>query len=42
MKQRFNVFDSVGKYVQSFPTREQAYTFRLIRGREDWKIKIRN
>lgn len=34
----YKVYDKVGKFICSFPTRAQALTFLSIRNRYDWKI----
>lgn len=35
----YKVFDSVGQFLRSFPTYEQAMTFKIANGRMDWNIQ---
>lgn len=36
---KFKVYDSLGNYLKSFPTYQQAMTFKIMCGRHDWTIK---
>ena len=38
LKKRYIVKDSYGYFLRSFPTYEQAMTFKIINGRMDWTI----
>lgn len=36
---RFRVYDSLGKYLRSFPSYPAAMPYKIMCGRHDWKIK---
>lgn len=36
---RFRVYDSLGKYLRSFPSYSAAMTYKIMCGRYDWVIK---
>lgn len=36
---RYRVYDSVGKFIKSFPTYIQAFNYRSIFGNYGWTIK---
>lgn len=36
---KFRVYDSLGNYLRSFSTYEQASTYKIMCGRHDWTIK---
>lgn len=40
---KYYVYDSVGRFLRSFPTYTAAFTFKIMAGRYDWRIvKLNN
>lgn len=40
---KYYVYDSVGRFLRSFPTYHAAITFKIVMGRHDWRIvKLNN
>lgn len=35
----YKLFDSTGEYIKSFPTYREAFTYKIIMQRYDWKIQ---
>ena len=35
----FKVYDSLGNFMRSFPTKEQAYNYKEVFGNKKWKIR---
>lgn len=35
----YKIYDSLGNFIKSFPTYQQAATYKLARGNSGWIIK---
>lgn len=35
----FKVYDSLGNFMRSFPTKEQAYNYKEVFGNKKWKVR---
>ena len=36
---KYKIYDKYGKFIKSFPTYKQAYTYIICMQRYDWSIK---